>query len=60
MEATKVNAIMEQLDKTDGNRYQSKNSINHFATLYELYDEEGTKHRTKLNTTIIVLHEEEN
>ena len=50
---------MEQLYKLDGNRYLSKNNINHLVPLYESDDEEGTKHRTKLKTAIIVLSEEE-
>ena len=58
-EATKVNAIMEKLDKSDINRYQIKNNINNFATLYELDNEEGINHRTKPKTPTIVPSEEE-
>ena len=56
----KVNYIMEQLDKSDGNGYRSKNNINHFVTLYESDNEEGTNHRTKPKTPTIVLIEGEN
>ena len=54
-----VNAIMEKLDKSDGNGYQSKNNINNFSPLYESDDEEGTKNRNKTKTPVIVLSEEE-
>ena len=38
-EATKVNAIMEQLEKSDRNGHRRRNNINHFALLYELDNE---------------------
>ena len=53
----KSNAIMEQLEKSDGNRHHRKNNINHFAPLYESDDEEGTVNRKKHKTTSIVLSE---
>ena len=59
-EAMKVNAIMEQLDKSDRNGYWRKNNSNNFESLYESYNEKGTNHRTKPNTSIIVISEEEN
>ena len=34
MEATKVNDIMDQLDKTDGNVHGHNTSINHFAPIF--------------------------
>ena len=34
-EETKVNAIMKQLDKSDGNGYQIKNNNNNFSPLNE-------------------------
>ena len=34
-EATKFNAIMDQLEKLGGNGHRRKNNINHFAQLYE-------------------------
>ena len=55
MEATKINAIIEQLDKSDINGHGRKTNINHFAPLFESYTEEGTKHRTKPKTIIVVL-----
>ena len=57
MDATKVNPIMEQFYKSDGNGYRSKNNINHFAPLYESYYEESTNNRKKPNTKIIPLSE---
>ena len=51
---------MEQLENSDGNRSESNNSINIFATIYESDNEEGTKLRTKFQTTIIVISKEEN
>ena len=51
----KLNAIMEQLDKSDGNRYQSKNNMNQFAPFYESENEESTKHRGKTKTPRITL-----
>ena len=33
-EATKVNAITEQLDELDGNGKHRRNKINHFAPIY--------------------------
>ena len=33
--ATKVNVIMEELDKLDRNRHHRINNINHFSPLYE-------------------------
>ena len=50
---------MEQLEDSDGNGHGHNNSINHFSPLFESYDEEGTKHRTKPKTPIIVLSEDE-
>ena len=58
METTNVNAIMEQLEKSDGNVYQSKNNINNFIPLYESDYEEGNNYSKKPNTPIIVLREE--
>ena len=55
MEATNVNTIMEQLDKSDGNGHRRENNINQFIPLYESHYEEGTQHRTKFKTPIIVL-----
>ena len=57
MEATKFNTIVEQLDKSGGIGYQIKNSINHFAGLYESDDGEGTKYREKPKSSIKVLSE---
>ena len=54
METTEVNAIMEKLEKSDGNGYRSKNNINHFTPIYESDYEEVTKHRKKHKTPIIV------
>ena len=59
MEATKVKAVMEQLDKSYGNGYWSKNNIYHFAQLYGSDYKELTNHRTKPKTQIILLSEEE-
>ena len=59
MEVTKVNSIMEKLDESDGNRIHSKNSINHFSSLYKSEDEEGTKHRKKTNTPNVVISKKE-
>ena len=57
-EATKVNAIMEKLDNSDGNRHRSNTNINHFIPLFESDNEEGTKPRTKpKNTPGILLSE---
>ena len=39
IEATKVNAIMEKLEKSDGDGCRSKNNINNFAPIYESGDE---------------------
>ena len=50
---------MEKLEKLDGNGFQIKNNINHFAPLYESDDNEGTYHRTKLKTPIIVPNKQE-
>ena len=58
-EVSKSNAIMEQLDESDGNRHIRKNNINHFAPLYESDYEEDTKHREKPKTPIIVPSEKE-
>ena len=54
-ETTKVNAVIEQLDELIGNGHGSKTNINHFSPLFESYDEEGTKHRNKTKTPIVVL-----
>ena len=51
-------AIMEQLDEFDRNKYRRKNNINHFASLFESEDEEGTKHIMKPKIPIVVLKEE--
>ena len=53
IEATKVIAIMEKLNKLNGNG--RKTNINNFAPLFESYYEEGTKNTTKPKTPIIVL-----
>ena len=58
MEAMKVNAIMEQLDDSDGNVHRGNTNINYFVPLLESYDEEGTKHKTKYNTPTIVPSED--
>ena len=55
MEAMKVNTIMEQLDKSNGNGHHRRNSINHFAPIYESENDEGTQHRTQHNTSRILL-----
>ena len=56
-EATKVNAKIDSLDDSDGNR-RNKN-INHFAPLFESYYDEGTKPITKPNmNTFIVISED--
>ena len=47
MEATKLYAIMEQLEKLDVNGHHRRNNINHFAPLYESDDNEDTRHGTK-------------
>ena len=59
MEATKVNAIMQQLDESDRNRHNIKTNINHFSSLFESDDEEGNNNMTKPKTQIIVLREQE-
>ena len=48
---------MEQLDESYGNGNGRKTNINHFAPLFESYNEEGTTHRTKPNTPNILLSE---
>ena len=48
---------MDQLKKSDGNGYQIKNDISYFDPLYGSDNEEGTKHRTKLKTPIILQSE---
>ena len=53
-EATKVNAIMEKLEESDGNLYRKRNNINDYLPHYESENEEGTQHSTKLNTPIIL------
>ena len=58
-EAIKANTIMEQSNNSDVNGHGCNTSINHFAPLFESDDEEGTKHRTKFKTPIIVLSEYE-
>ena len=51
---------MEQLDDLDGNRHGCNTNINHFAPIFESFDEEGTTTRTKpTKTTVIVLSEDE-
>ena len=50
---------MEQLDKSDGNIYGRKTNINHFASLFESDNDEGTKNRMTPKTTIILLSEDE-
>ena len=57
MEATKVNAIIKQFNKSDKNRHCRKNNINQFVELFELNDDTDTQHRMKINTPIIVLCE---
>ena len=56
-EATKVNAIIEQLDQSDRKRHRRKNNINQFWSLYESDDEKVTQHRTKTKNPRIVLSE---
>ena len=55
MEAKKVKTIMEQLEKSDENVHRSRNNINHFAQLYESYNDKGNLHRTKQKSPRIVL-----
>ena len=58
METMKVNAIMKQLDDSNGNVHRGNTNINYFVPLLESYDEDGTKHNTKYNTSSIVLNED--
>ena len=58
-EATKVNTIMKQLEDLDGNRHGFNTNNNKFAPLFEPDNEEGTNHRNKPKTLIIVLSEYE-
>ena len=55
MVATKVNAIMEQLEKSDGIGHGRKTNIDYYAPLFESYYEEGNKHRKKTKNPIIVI-----
>ena len=48
---------MEQLDDFDGNRRNT--NINHFAPLYELDDEEGTKPSPKPKETPVKVQSED-
>ena len=50
---------MKQLDESYINEHGRKTNINHFAPIFESDNEEGTKHRTKPKTTIVVLSEYE-
>ena len=51
---------MEQLDELDGNVHGRTTNINNFVPLFESYNEEVTKLRTKPNKTLIeVLSEDE-
>ena len=58
-EEMKVDAIMEKLDDSNGNRHKLKTNINHFAPLFESDNKEGTTHSTKPNTPTIVLIEDD-
>ena len=49
---------MEQLNDEDGNGHGRKININHFTPIFKSDNEEGTKHRKKPKTPIIVLSEE--
>ena len=55
MEATKVNSIMTQLDDSDVNRHVRNTNIHSFVLIFESDEKEGTKHRMKPKTPIIVL-----
>ena len=56
-ESTKVNTIMEQLDQWNGNRHRHNTNTNLVGPLLESDNKDGTKHRTKPKTQIIVLSE---
>ena len=47
------------MDDPEGNGHCRNNNINNFAPLYESDDEEGTKHRTKPKTLIMLLSEKD-
>ena len=48
---------MEKLDESDENGHGRNTKINHIAPIFDYDNEEGTKHRTKPKTPIIVLNE---
>ena len=50
---------MEQMCDLDGNVHECNTNINQFLPLFESDNEEGTKHRAKPKTLIIVLSGEE-
>ena len=55
MEGTKVNVIMDQLEKSDGNGHHRRKNINHFVPLYGSYNNESTQNGEKPNNPSIVL-----
>ena len=59
-EATEVNAIMIQLDDSDGDIHLCNSNTDHFTPLFESEDEEGTNPSTKpKKIPVIVLSEYE-
>ena len=52
-EATKVNAIMEKLDESDGNWHCRKNNINHLPHLYESDDDKSAWEKTKTPSMVL-------
>ena len=50
---------MQQLKNSDANGHRRKTNINHSEPIFESDNEEGTKHRTKPKTSIILLSEDE-